>query len=523
MPSYQYLESLDSLRLRHDFQPDALDRGRLQVFSDVLMSLALGRDVVVPQSFALDSFGFLEVARTVLSARSARSTLDSMPRPFRLHLYGVESYRDAVVAMLERVDRPDEPFVSSLLPGLVREPGRATAVAREIGATARIDPLITWAETSGYPQVAEGLEAMWKEFGTATVKPGSADARVVRPAQRGAVPSLRHAVEELLQPSSRVRTRLAERGVLDHGGAKRTLDALATLRETARGSGADPFRNRSALYSDAPWPGSRRTARRLVGDDDLALARECVSTLYNMTVADSIGVAPAHFSTPVAGATGDVRALGLAQELALGFIDAPVVAGLGSTGFGPTAPTGEARSPEGGADVMSALRAKAAEAFEVVLAAREDPEFAKSARALATAASDRTPGAVDRATDRHARLLEARFRHVAQIDKVETSDGSALRIGLAVGALDVGAGAAAVGASMVQDWPWVVEAGLGAAGILGSVAMFSLTVREVRQRRAHKREGIALHEHRVDELSAAIGRVVAMPGIAQHPGPDPRS
>jgi len=526
MPSYQYLESLDSLRLRPGHALPERDRTRLQIFSDVLMSLALDRDVVVPQTFALDSFGFLEVARTVLAARSSRSDLDAMPRPFRLHLYGRPTYLDAVVAMLGRIDSPKDPFVSSLLPDLFEEPGRATAIADRIARTRRIDALVEWVETSPTPGVAEGLEAMWREFGSARV----GDGRVVTPTPRGVAPSLPDAVEQLLRPSSEVKGRLAERGVLDHDGARRTLAALGELRTAARDATVDPFRNRSAVYSTRPWARAENgpTALDLVGERSLVLVQECVSTLYNMTVADSIGVAPAHFSTPVVPAQGEVHALAAAQELALGFIDGPGIAvALDSAGSPPGHPRSDARSAQAGEGYLASLRDKAADAFAAVLAAREDPRFTASAAALAAALATGDPRGVAAATEAHSTRLEGVLRDVAKVDVVERSGGSALRIGLTVGAVEVAANAAAVGASMVQDWPMMVGASLGSAGALGSAALFGLTVREVRQRRAHAREVRSLQERRVDEVSTALGRVVAIPAIEEHsrtaPSIPPRS
>ena len=117
MDQLVYLESLDSVRSIPvgAATSGAADLQQLQVFSEVLMVLALGRSVVVPQSYAFDSLAFLRVAHTVLGARPRRERPD---RPFRLHLYNAHSFDAAISAMLRRVHHPERPFVSSLLPEL---------------------------------------------------------------------------------------------------------------------------------------------------------------------------------------------------------------------------------------------------------------------------------------------------------------------------------------------------------------------------------------------------------------------
>ncbi|WP_245239154.1 hypothetical protein [Streptomyces sp. MZ04] len=79
------------------------------------MTLALGRNVVVPQSYAFDSTGFLNVARTVLQVRNSSATNE---HPFRIHLFGVDSFEGAISSMLSRAFDKNRPFVSSLLPEL---------------------------------------------------------------------------------------------------------------------------------------------------------------------------------------------------------------------------------------------------------------------------------------------------------------------------------------------------------------------------------------------------------------------
>jgi hypothetical protein len=90
-----------------DSERQRRDDHELQIFVEVLMTLALGRDVVVPQSYAFDSTGFLSVARTVLQARN-RAAIDE--HPFRIHLFGVDSFEDAIANMLSRTFDENRPF-----------------------------------------------------------------------------------------------------------------------------------------------------------------------------------------------------------------------------------------------------------------------------------------------------------------------------------------------------------------------------------------------------------------------------
>src|SRR3954447_12599307 len=100
MAAVQYLESLDSVRTGPGSGVSAEDArlAELQTFLEVLMALALGREIVVPQSYAFDSGAFLHVAHRVLTARPESST----DRPFRPHLFGpgIRVFDDAVRAML---------------------------------------------------------------------------------------------------------------------------------------------------------------------------------------------------------------------------------------------------------------------------------------------------------------------------------------------------------------------------------------------------------------------------------------
>ncbi|MFF4342730.1 hypothetical protein ACFY00_22705 [Kitasatospora sp. NPDC001540] len=79
---YQHLESLDSCRVLRPrpgepagkYAGKYAEEAHLQVFTEVLLTLALGRTVVVPQSYAFDSYAFL---RTAEDQRAARAALDA--------------------------------------------------------------------------------------------------------------------------------------------------------------------------------------------------------------------------------------------------------------------------------------------------------------------------------------------------------------------------------------------------------------------------------------------------------------
>ncbi|MFD3479016.1 hypothetical protein [Streptomyces sp. NPDC058695] len=80
------------------------------------------------------------------------------------------------------------------------------------------------------------------------------------------------------------------------------------------------FNERSRLRIQDPWPNDpdRRTPEEIVGNKDtLDLVIEFVDTLYNLIVADSIGIAPATFSTDVGIGDRALISRAIAQELAI--------------------------------------------------------------------------------------------------------------------------------------------------------------------------------------------------------------
>src|SRR5712692_4395824 len=106
---YHYLESLDSVSSPWigpgdlGGSADLSSARHLQIFAEVLMALALGRTVTVPQCFALDSWGFLHVASRM---RAVRPVAGERDHPFALHLFGAETFDHAIQQMLGKVRDP---------------------------------------------------------------------------------------------------------------------------------------------------------------------------------------------------------------------------------------------------------------------------------------------------------------------------------------------------------------------------------------------------------------------------------
>ncbi|MFJ8359166.1 hypothetical protein [Streptomyces sp. NPDC093984] len=305
----QYLESLDSVRMPwpgptgiSDSERQRRDDLELQIFVEVLMTLVLGRDVVVPQSYAFDSPGFLTLARTVLQARN-RAAIDE--HPFRLHLFSADSFEDAAAGMLGRVFDKNRPFFSSLLPEL-HKPEQYGLDPRDVRwQSENLDRLLNsdWigvdraqalndirAEFRGLPRVRAKSPAAPLELGkllASTIEEGSLMGR---------------AAQSLPEPFREVYADLV--------GAIRRLDPTRSRA----------FNERSRLRIAEPWPNdsARRTPEEIVGSKDtLDLVIEFVDTLYNAIVADSIGVAPATFSTDVAAGDRILISRAIAQELAI--------------------------------------------------------------------------------------------------------------------------------------------------------------------------------------------------------------
>jgi hypothetical protein len=294
----QYLESLDSVRTvpaGGDSTEDARI-AELQTFLEVLTALALGREIVVPQSYAFDSGAFLTVAEIVLNARQQASP-ESKDRPFRPHLHTVSTFDAALRSMIGRVRDEQRPFHSSLHPRLNRmSPSELTDL---------LDDLDGLTQLVG-DDYAGPLAQVRREFS-------------LTPAHEvyGTPTGLRLAtfLRDFVTPTSAV-SRQAD-GL--RGGQRDVHRRLVTALRKLTPEEPAAFGQRSRLRQDVRWPNDPgRTAEQIVGTDDIGLVREFVDTLYNREIVDSMGTPLALYSTDASPDPDAREARLLAQEFALG-------------------------------------------------------------------------------------------------------------------------------------------------------------------------------------------------------------
>ncbi|MFD7643024.1 hypothetical protein ACFV4P_20470 [Kitasatospora sp. NPDC059795] len=489
---YQYLESLDSARavrpVRTGGGPDerAGEELQLQIFTEVLMTLALGREVVVPQSYAFDSFGFQQVAATVLRARDTRAPGE---RPFRVHLFGARSYEEAVTGILTRTADPADPFRSVLLPEL-NDPaahGLDPGDVREQAAS--LDRLLNaeWLD----PERAGGLALVLDEF-----------RHLPRVAARP--PARPQTLEELVVATADETSPMG-RAAADLPELQREVHA--TLATAIRRLGADrphAFHHRSRLRLPWPWPGdpAGRTPEEIVGGPEtLGLLIEYVDTLYNLIVVDSIGIADTTLSTGLGLDDRRLAARATAQELALAQYRArahpsarAVPAGNDADTAGPLFEL-KIGATDGLADArvrtrMAALRADAGDAIGTLLQARA--ERGRTAKSPFWQGVTRLRAAEDPLTARKA--LDAHLARVAAVlgDRV----GLAPIGGMAVELVLTAAGA--VGPAMATE-VWKLP------GLVGYPAMAAGAVGNVLYRKGKDSMVRRLSNRR---LACALGRVV---------------
>jgi hypothetical protein len=321
----QYLESFDSTRSPW-IERERRELSDLQVLLEVVLTLALGRQVVVPQPYALDSLGFLRAADTVLHARDlARSQNREGPQdaPFRLHLYDANTFEEAATKMLARVSDPARPFYSSMMPEL-NDPTNDPEVVR--GQTAGLDALLS-TDWIGYER-AGLINRIRAEFRASPRAPRSANGS--RPGLKDIVLNFLHGSEAQTFPSA---SSQAARDVLEE-----LRIAIGQLDPGRSGT----FEQRSRIHLRMPWLGDpeRRTPEEIVGSARLKLVQEFLDTLYNRIVAASIDAhTRAVFTTPALSAAEPLVARAIAQDLALsayGGLDGLEHAGSSGRDFEPT-------------------------------------------------------------------------------------------------------------------------------------------------------------------------------------------
>ncbi|MFD8596158.1 hypothetical protein ACFV1L_14275 [Kitasatospora sp. NPDC059646] len=484
---FQYLESIDSTRTAWG-GPERRDEGlseELQIFTEVLMTLALGRDVVVPQSYAFDSFGFQRVAATVLRARDSTTAGE---HPFRPHLFGARSYEEAVAGILARTVDPANPFLSCLLPEL-NDPAAYGLDPGEVREQAAGFDRLLNAEWLGAER-ADGLAVVRDEF-----------RHLPRVAARP--PARLYTLGELVV-SAVDETSPMGRAVADLSEPYREVHA--TLAAAIRRLGTDrpqAFHHRSRLRLSRPWPGdpAGRTPEEIVGGPEvLGMVVEFVDTLYNLIVVDSIGVADTTLSTGLGRDSSRLAVRAIAQELALAQYRTRshpgdrAVPAADDTGTGPLFEV-KVDAAAGLTDErvharMAALRTAAADAIGALLQARA--ERGRSAKSPFWQGLERLRAAEDPLSARKA--LDAHLARVAAVLGDRT--GLAPIGGLAIELVLTAAGA--VGPALATE-VWKLP------GLVGYPAMAAGAVGNVLYRKGKDSVARRLSTRR---LACALGRIV---------------
>jgi len=295
---YQYLESLDSVASPWiDKDTYSAPGGRslahdLQISLEVLMTLALGRDIVVPQSYAFDSWGFLKVATRVLRERDNAGATSE--RPFRLHLHNAKTLDDAVRQMLERARDPRNPFFSSLLPELRRPNLDDSELPQSFDELLASD----WLGDERY-NALRVINAELKDR--------------VQPRPRRGAPRLDELLTQFASGESVVKESAQSNGGLYY-------EVYSELVEAIRQLDPSTLVQRSRLRLRQPWPNDqgKRLPEQLVGSRErLNLVIEFMDTVYNAVVAGSIGIAPVTFTTDISLGERAHKTREIAQELAI--------------------------------------------------------------------------------------------------------------------------------------------------------------------------------------------------------------
>lgn len=418
----QYLESLDSVRRIYGVtDPEREALGRLQTLVEVTTALAMGRDIVVPQPFAMDSWSFMVLAYDLLAARDdARVELND--KPLKLHLYGQQTFRDAFSAMVRQAGGAESSrFHCSVFPEVNGDRAFAARVAESI-ADENLRPLLKGiADERG-----DRVRRVWAEFKDAEIGDGRF---VVSPKPSAAAATIKGGVELLVNPSP---DRLVNLRDLERREGfdtlRRGLTSLHRASEAATGV-EHGFTNRSYVHHPGPWPGLEESARETLGDD-LEGVLEFTDTLYNLVVAQSIGLAPVAASTPVL-TNRDARpaALTTAQVAAVAAFlsqSAPTAEPGDHESLWLPAPDSEAfflSVAPGSSSVTSLVENSSsyetsriedttAELLNVVreiFVLRQTTDFKESVRKLDRALASRDMPSVERAIDEHTRMVARRL------------------------------------------------------------------------------------------------------------------
>lgn len=465
-----FLESSDSVRsgvslrdgavsLPTTSQEEAVD----QLLLETLLTLSLGRDVVLTQSAVLDSYAaqrLIAVVRSaqLLVARGDPSYWLTRERPLRVHLHGADTFAEAARRVLAGIAAGS--WVSSLYPDLGPAPGE--------GHSEACDP----ASVGDYR--SELFEETWAYFG----KAARSDTRVVVSSQpvAGTWPSLDAAVRRLAGGP----VRLDDDGT-DAAGADvraRTRRALAAL--LASSPVATPFADRSRLHGDRPWHPQEPSSAADICGPDVVLVREAVDTIYNRVVFTSIGVASGSFTT-CAGTVSGAAEGAMAQEFA--FQSSNPGHGLGTSSSAAFEFRSDQRSLS---EALELVQETFVPAVAEVLRARESERWRASLAAVDRAA-DRDGQA--RALERHCRLVAAAL---GSLGEAATTDSGGLRLRLRRMGVGLGATGAVDVTGIINPW---VGLGVGLGVVAGSDV-----------------QAMWRHRNDVRGLRRSLGQIIGPPG-----------
>jgi hypothetical protein len=451
----QYLESLDSVRVTsRTYGSDDAEAESLQAFLEALATLALGRQFVVPQSYAFDSLPFIQVAGAVIEAQSRVVRKGhKTDLPIRLHLFGTNEYQTTVESVLRRMDADDDTFFESSFLDYdeARRDGAATRAADQLVAGRHPVALFGLVPQ----QFREDFTRVWNAFAPAT---RTSRITAPLPGHPSGFPRLHEAMTDLCVSGSGVRR------VLKAEGFERRPEfwhLLAAVQKLLAAGGASSFRSRSRLHGDQPWlndPHGRRAAEIVTDPTDLAMVTELVDTVYNAVVASTTSARTSSYSTTTDTDRARMATLSVAQEVAVAFHDKlnredrGIPLDIPRTDYidpAPRAPTFEVavRSNLDAADdrtraAFRALRKEAVQTIEAVLELREkDTEFQYCASELELAVRAGDGQRIADQLDAHARLLARRLGGIAAVD----SHAGWVKIGIMSGSAALASGAANLG------------------------------------------------------------------------------
>lgn len=497
---FHYLESMDSIRATWESPEETAAEAYSHVFVESLISLAFGRNIVVQQSFAFDSYAFQSVFYDFKKAYdevvdSGRRHGGKRPAPIMLHLFNVESFDESVAKNIRNMARAKDgeselagyapPFQSSMYSDLW-ESERLKSVASEIqkGSADGFLHLIG-------SDRAELFKGVWDWFGAASKSSPDRLEKVVR-----AKPTRHVGVAGMLAPvldSSSVFSRgLASDGYDALPSIRTVISALRTLE--SRAAVENPFANRSRLYGQWPWGHGNESAEEIVGREALLLVREVVNTMYNRVTVNSIGIATASYSTAV-GKPDAVDREFTVQQLALSSHDF-VMRGSDGNNDGQTElaePGSRIRidsAPEGPrASVMKLFEGdRAKEAFAAVLEIRKDPRWQAGIDKIDNATFNSDRKAQNDAIDAHVALVSHALSGKCVLDRSK-------RGGVRLALNQVGA-AAASGAAQVVTGTFNMWLPVAAGAVTAAAPLI--------------REGV-LKRRKYKQTREALGEMVGIP------------